>query len=223
MWVGVGRVWITTLLGPRWIDRSSCRLEKVSPMKSFRQGYRRTWVVRAAEKPMSTTIAARFCLAVIKRTAMQQPRQEPVIQKWTPAAEKIKRKRGNLPADLGSSAAPFELPLQSSDCVTTASTPIVRAASKDEKVPSGTNNCNDLTIKGGGRAHLRAAHSDVPVSILHDAERTRRSGRTTSDRKSLLPHDQWRWDVPVSILQPAAIKHDSGTGTRFLSAKRQSE
>ena len=51
------------------------------------QGDRRTRVVRAAEQPTSTKLQHVFGLAVIKRTAMQEPRQQRVIQKWTQAAE----------------------------------------------------------------------------------------------------------------------------------------
>ena len=54
---------------------------KVIPVKTFRQGYRRTWVVRAAEQPMSTKLQHDFGLAVIKRTAMQKTRQELVHTK----------------------------------------------------------------------------------------------------------------------------------------------
>ena len=56
---------------------------KVSPVRTFRHGYRRAWVVRALEQPM----------AVIKRTAMQKARPNPEIQKWVPASDQKKTGR----------------------------------------------------------------------------------------------------------------------------------
>ena len=67
---------------------------KVSPVKTFRQGYRRTLVVRALEQPMSTKLQHEFGLAVIKRTAMQKARPIPEIQKWVPASDR--RKPGEM-------------------------------------------------------------------------------------------------------------------------------
>ena len=63
------------------------------PVRIFRQGYRRTWVVRAAEQPMSTTFQDDFGLAVIKRATTQKTRQELELQKWTSAAEQVKTAR----------------------------------------------------------------------------------------------------------------------------------
>ena len=70
------------------------------------------------------------------------------------------------------------LPPQSSDRVTTRTTPTVHEASMGEEVPSGTEMCNYLTTKGG----LSATHRDVLVSILrHTAIKhttTNATGRT---------------------------------------------
>ena len=46
---------------------------KVNPVKSFCKGYRRTWVVRAADQPTITESHHDFGLAVIRLTAMQNP------------------------------------------------------------------------------------------------------------------------------------------------------
>ena len=57
--------------------------------------------------------------------------------------------------------------------VTTDTTPIVHEASTDEEVPSGTEHCNHLPTRGDQGGHLRATHSDVPISILVHAASTR--------------------------------------------------
>ena len=66
---------------------------KVSPVRTFRQGYRRTWVVRALEPPMSAKLQHEFGLAVIKRSTAQKARTSPEIQKWMPASEQRKTER----------------------------------------------------------------------------------------------------------------------------------
>ena len=45
---------------------------KVIPVNTFRQGYRRTWVGRAAEQPMSMKLQHDCGLEVMKRTPMQR-------------------------------------------------------------------------------------------------------------------------------------------------------
>ena len=47
---------------------------KVSPVKTFREGYRRIWVVRAMEQPISTKLQHEIGLAVIKRTVIAKAR-----------------------------------------------------------------------------------------------------------------------------------------------------
>ena len=66
---------------------------KVIPVKTFRQGHRRTWIVRATDQPMSTKLQHEFGLAVIKRTVMLKTRQNQEIQKWMPASEQKKTGR----------------------------------------------------------------------------------------------------------------------------------
>ena len=66
---------------------------KASPVRTFRQGYRRTWVVRALEHPMSTKLQHEFGLAVIKRSTAQRTKTSPEIQKWMPASEQKKTGR----------------------------------------------------------------------------------------------------------------------------------
>ena len=66
---------------------------KVSPVRTFRQGCRRTWVVRALEPPMSAKLQHEFGLAVMKRSTAQKARTSPEIQKWMPASEQRKTER----------------------------------------------------------------------------------------------------------------------------------
>ena len=58
---------------------------KVSPVRTFRQGYRRTWV--------SAKLQHEFGLAVTKRSTAQKARTSPEIQKWMPASEQRKTER----------------------------------------------------------------------------------------------------------------------------------
>ena len=75
---------------------------KVTPLKTFRQGYRRTWVVRAAEQPLSTKLQHDFGLAVIKRATIKKH------NKWRYKTGRSNRaeesgKSSNFPTGLGSS------------------------------------------------------------------------------------------------------------------------
>ena len=59
----LGELWDVSGLPPSWgPDAVTDFLAgwKVSPLKTFRQGYRRTWVVRAMEQPMSTKLQHDF-------------------------------------------------------------------------------------------------------------------------------------------------------------------
>ena len=66
---------------------------KVIPVKTFRQGYRHNWIVRATDQPTSTKLQHEFGLAVIKHTDMQKVKQNQEIQKWMPASEQKKTGR----------------------------------------------------------------------------------------------------------------------------------
>ena len=98
-----GCVWTTALMGPRCCDRLSCWLES-EPVKTFRQGYRRTWVVRAMEQPMSTKLQHEFGLAVSSVLSCRKRDKIKRLQKLDAGfrAEE-NRKRRSLPTDLGSS------------------------------------------------------------------------------------------------------------------------
>ena len=100
----VGHVWLPLSWGSDAVTDFLAGW-KMIPVKTFRQGYRRTWIVRATDQPMSTKLQHEFGLAVIKRTVMQKARQDQVIQKWMPASEQKKtgrdavhRLRQHLPA-----------------------------------------------------------------------------------------------------------------------------
>ena len=89
---------------------------KVIPVKTFRQGYRRTWIVRATDQPMSTKLQHEFGLAVIKHTVMQKARQDPGNSKMDAGIRaEENRKRCSLSTDLGSSGRSASA-AQNSDC-----------------------------------------------------------------------------------------------------------
>ena len=46
---------------------------KVHPLHTFRQGFRRTWIVRAAQQPLETVIYNDFGLAIIKEASPRRP------------------------------------------------------------------------------------------------------------------------------------------------------
>ena len=67
---------------------------KVTPLKTIRQGYRRTWVVSAAEQPVGTKLQHDFGLAVIIKRATVQKKKKHIkslrCMNWTPATEQRK-------------------------------------------------------------------------------------------------------------------------------------
>ena len=73
----LGELWDVSGLSLSWgpdavIDFLACW--KVSSVKTFRQGYRRTWVVRAMEQPISTKLQHEFGLAVISSVLSREKR-----------------------------------------------------------------------------------------------------------------------------------------------------
>ena len=99
----MGRVWTSTFSFSRCTEIKSCRLEGESS-EVFPPGMRRTWVARAAEEPMRSKLQHDFRLAVNQAHRDAEPLPGDSDLNASSRAEK-NRKRGNLPADLGTTAS----------------------------------------------------------------------------------------------------------------------